>query len=209
MTPAPYATPGNATPWRVALPALTGSVVVVREVERHDAASLHEALFVPEVLASSHLIAPVGAGAAAFGRFIDAAHRDRAAGHRLCFGIVPRGCDTAIGVIDVRATETAFHRAEWCAAIAPEFWSSGVFADGARLVIEFLFGSIGARRLEARASVANERANAALMKMGATREAILRSPARRGRRAPDQILWTILAEDWADAAHGFACGAGL
>lgn len=184
------------TVWQSSLPALVGSLVVARELQARDAASLHEALFVPEVIACSRLIAPVGAGAEAFERFIEAAQRDRAAGQRLCFGIVPRGCDIAIGIIEIRAMETAFHRAEWRAAIAPEFWGSGVFADGARLVLDFLFGTIGAQRLEARASVTNRRANAALMKIGAIREAMLRAPSSRVGRNPDQILWTILAEDW-------------
>ncbi len=175
---------------------LVGSLVVVREVERRDAVSLHEALLVPEVVAASRLVAPVGAAPDAFARFIDAARRDRAAGLRLCFGIVPRGCDIAIGLIEVRAMETAFHRAEWRAAVAPEFWGSGVFRDGARLVMNFLFGTVGARRLEARASVTNERANRVLMKIGAIREAVLRAPASASGRGQDQILWTILAEDW-------------
>jgi RimJ/RimL family protein N-acetyltransferase len=182
--------------WQQGLPSLTGSLVVVREVERRDAVSLHEALFVPEVVAASHLIAPVGPGAEAFSRFIDAAHLDRAAGHRLCFGIVPRGCDIAIGVVDVRAMETGFHRAEWRAAIAPEFWGSGVFRDSATLVLDFLFGTVGARRVEARASVANERASSALMKIGAIREAVLRAPSSRSGPNADQVLWTILADDW-------------
>jgi RimJ/RimL family protein N-acetyltransferase len=185
--------------WRASLPILTGAIVVVREVRAEDAESLHEALFVPEIVAASPLVAPVGDDAAAFGRFIDAAHRDRAAGHRLCFGIVPRGCDIAIGLIEVRAMETAFHRAEWRAAIAPEFWGSGVFGDGAKLVLNFLFGTVGAQRLEARASVTNVRANGALLKIGAIREAMLRSSSSRTGRNPDQILWTILAEDWHSA----------
>jgi RimJ/RimL family protein N-acetyltransferase len=188
--------------WRESLPVLTGALVVVRELRPDDAESLHEALFVPEIVAASHLVAPLGSDAVAFAKFIEAAHRDRAAGHRLCFGIVPRGCDIAIGLIEIRAMETAFHRAEWRAAIAPEFWGSGVFADGAKLVLNFLFGTVGARRLEARASVTNVRANGALLKIGAIREAMLRASSSRTGRNPDQILWTILAEDWNWAAAG-------
>lgn len=195
-----HLTPSKPTGWRATLPVLTGSLVTVRELDHRDAASLHEALFVPEIVAASRLIAPVGAGPDAFARFIDAAHRDREAGHRFCVGIVPRGCDMAIGVIEIRAMEGSFERAEWRAAIAPEFWGSGVFADGARLVLDFLFGTIGARRLEARASVTNQRANGALMKIGAVREAMLRASSSRLGRNPDQVLWTILADDWYEAA---------
>jgi RimJ/RimL family protein N-acetyltransferase len=182
--------------WRTPLPTLTGSLVVVRELQHEDADSLQEALVVPEVVGASQLVAPIGARPGGFARFIAAARQDRAAGLRLCFGIVPRGCDLAIGIIEIRAMEPGFHRAEWRAAIAPEFWGSGVFGDGARLVLNFLFGTIGARRLEARASVSNLRANAALLKIGAIREAMLRASRSPGGRPSDQILWTILADDW-------------
>lgn len=188
--------------WRSRLPALTGSVILLRELHQNDAASLHEALSVPEVQRALS-IAPLGDGPAGISHYIETAHLERAAGQRFCFGVVPRGCDMAVGLFEVRAMETGFHRAEWRAAIAPEFWGSGVFADGARLVLDFLFGTIGARRLEARAAVTNLRAAGALMKVGAIREALLRAPCTQSGSGREQALWTILAEDRTlDAADG-------
>ena len=62
-----------------------------------------------------------------------------------------------------------------------EFWGSGLFSKGARLVVEFAFDVVGAHRLEARSAVENGRGNGALQKIGAVQEGILRkSFLRRG-----------------------------
>ncbi len=61
-----------------------------------------------------------------------------------------------------------------------------------------------ARRLEARASLANTRGNAALRKLGAFAR---RHPAEivpAPRRVHDQALWTILAEEWQTPATSAA-----
>ena len=55
-----------------------------------------------------------------------------------------------------------------------EFWGTGMFAEGARLVLDFAFDVIGVHRLEARAAVANGRGNGALRKIGAVQEGLLR-----------------------------------
>ena len=48
----------------------------------------------------------------------------------------------------------------------------------------------------ARASVANGRGNGALRKLGAVQEGILRRSFLRDGRYHDQVLWSVLAEDW-------------
>ena len=75
-------------------------------------------------------------------------------------------------------------------------WGTGLFADGAQLLVEFAIDCIGVNRLEARAAVLNGRGNGALAKMGAVREAVLRQSFERHGRRYDQHLWSILASDW-------------
>jgi RimJ/RimL family protein N-acetyltransferase len=99
----------------------------------------------------------------------------------------------------VRSLDSAFANAEWGFVIASEFWGEGIFGDGARLLIDFAFDVIGARRLEARAATENGRGNAALRKLGAVREGLLRKSFLRNGEFLDQSLWTILAEEWRDA----------
>ena len=54
----------------------------------------------------------------------------------------------------------------------------------------------GAQRLEARAAVANGRGNGTLRKIGAVQEGVLRRSFLRNGQYHDQVLWSILAEDW-------------
>jgi RimJ/RimL family protein N-acetyltransferase len=51
-------------------------------------------------------------------------------------------------------------------------------------------------RLEARAAVRNGRGNGALAKLGAVREALLRKSFLRDGENLDQVLWSILRDDW-------------
>jgi N-acetyltransferase len=71
-----------------------------------------------------------------------------------------------------------------------------VFQQGAELMLEFAFNTIGVHRLEARAAVLNGRGNGALLKMGAVREGVLRKSFQRDGRFLDQVLYAILEDDW-------------
>ena len=182
-----------ATDWRSGLPTLTGSVVTLRELRESDARSLFIALTTDEV---TRFISPPPTTVEGFEKFIAWTHRQREAGQFVCFAIVPRGSDTAIGLFQIRSLATDFANAEWGFAIAADFWGTGVFTDGARLAIGYAFEVVGAHRLEARASLANGRGNAALRKLGATREGVLRQSFLRHGEYHDQALWTILADEW-------------
>jgi ribosomal-protein-serine acetyltransferase len=74
-----------------------------------------------------------------------------------------------------------------------------VFLDGARLVVDFAFGVLGTHRLEARAAVQNGRGNGALRKLGAVQEGVLRRSLLRNGVYLDQVLWTILHDEWLQA----------
>jgi RimJ/RimL family protein N-acetyltransferase len=179
--------------WRQALPVLTGSMVTLRELRLSDAPSLLSMLSTEEV---ARFISPPPTTVEGFERFIAWTHRERAAGNYVCFAVVPHGMDSAIGIFQVRQLEPGFATAEWGFAIGSAFWGTGVFLDGAKLVVNFAFDVVGTHRLEARAAVANGRGNGALRKVGATQEGILRKSFLRNGEYLDQTLWTILDEDW-------------
>jgi len=183
--------------WRTGLPELTGSLVTLRELRASDATSLFAAVATAEV---ARFISPPPTTVEGFGRFIAWTHRQRAAGQYVCFAIVPRGSDVAVGLFQVRSLEPDFGTAEWGFALASEFWGTGMFADGARLTIEFTFDVIGSYRLEARAAIKNGRGGGALQKIGAVREGVLRKSLLRNGEYLDQCVWTILAEEWRDGA---------
>jgi [ribosomal protein S5]-alanine N-acetyltransferase len=181
------------TDWRQALPVLTGAAVTLRELRLSDAPSLLAMLSSEEV---SRFISPPPTTVDGFERFIAWTHRERAAGNYVCFGVVPHGMDTAIGIFQVRQLEPGFATAEWGFAVGSAFWGTGVFMDSAKMTVDFAFDVIGTHRLEARAAVANGRGNAALRKVGAMQEGVLRKSFLRNGEYLDQALWTILDEDW-------------
>jgi [ribosomal protein S5]-alanine N-acetyltransferase len=179
--------------WRQALPVLTSETITLRELRASDAPSLLAMLSTEEV---SRFISPPPTTVEGFERFIAWTQRERAAGNYICFGIVPHGMEHAIGLFQVRQLEPGFGTAEWGFCMGSEFWGTGIFAEGARQVVNFAFETVGVHRLEARAAVKNGRGNGALRKMGAVQEGVLRKSFLRNGQYLDQVLWTILDCEW-------------
>jgi [ribosomal protein S5]-alanine N-acetyltransferase len=179
--------------WQQRLPKLVGSQVVLRELRRSDAVSLH-ALLTPEEV--SRFISTPPSSVDGFERFIAWTARQRTAGTYVCFAVTLRGFDTAIGIFQVRDLGQDFQTAEWGFAIGAAFWGTGVFHEGAQLVLEFVFETLGVHRLEARAAVLNGRGNGALQKLGAVQEGILRRSFLCGGRYLDQALYALIGSDW-------------
>jgi ribosomal-protein-alanine N-acetyltransferase len=176
----PAAHDTTATDWQRQLPVLSAGTVTLRSLRADDARSLCALLTTAEV---ARFVSPPPTTVEGFERFIAWAHAEQAAGRYACFAVVPAGTDTAVGIFQVRQLDSAF-------------WGTGLFADGATLVVDFAFDTIGVRRLEARAAIANGRGNGALAKIGAVREAVLRQSFDRHGQRYDQHLWSILADDW-------------
>ena len=198
--------PVNATvvttsEWQRGLPTLVAAHVTLRELRLSDASSLLAMVATEEV---ARFISPPPTTLEGFERFIEWTHAERAAGRYVCFGIVPKGMDHAVGLFQVRQLESSFRLAEWGFVMGSLFWGTGIFEQGARLVLDFTFDEIGVDRLEARAAVQNARGNGALRKLGARPEALLRRSFVRNGQAMDQYLWAILADDWIvrAATHG-------
>ena len=129
-----------STDWRSGLPVLSGQRATLRELRMSDAASLCAMLTSAEV---ARFISPPPTTVEGFERFIAWTLRQRAAGTYVCFAVTLHGFDTAIGIFQVRETEPGFGTAEWGFAIGSPFWGTGVFEEGANLVLEFVFDTMG------------------------------------------------------------------
>jgi RimJ/RimL family protein N-acetyltransferase len=179
--------------WQRALPVLRGARVVLRELRASDAPSLFAMLSADEV---ARFISPPPTSVSGFEQFIAWTLRQRSAGTYACFAVTVRGYDTAIGIFQMRQIDADFRTAEWGFAIGSAFWGTGVFREGADLMLDFAFETVGVYRLEARASVQNGRGNGALRKVGAVKEAILRKSFLRNGEQVDQVLYAILEDEW-------------
>ena len=179
--------------WRSGLPVLAAAAFTLRELRTDDAASLLAMLNSEEV---ARFISPPPTTIEGFEKFIAWTHRERLAGNYVCFGVVPAGLDHAVGIFQLRSIEPGFGSSEWGFALGSAFWGTGLFVEGARLVLNFAIDIVGVQRLEARAAVANGRGNGALRKISAVQEGVLRRSFLRHGRYHDQVLWSVLAEDW-------------
>jgi [ribosomal protein S5]-alanine N-acetyltransferase len=190
----PSTTGITTSDWQQGLPTLRGEQVVLRELRASDAASLFTLLTTEEV---SRFISPPPTTVEGFSRFIDWTLRQRTAGTYACFAVTVAGFDTAVGIFQVRALDgTTFETAEWGFAIGSDFWGTGVFQEGAAMVLDFTFGTVGVHRLEARAAVKNGRGNGALQKLGAVQECRLRKSFHKNGEYLDQVLYSMLDTDW-------------
>lgn len=185
--------PGSSD-WRHALPVLSGAMVRLREVRPEDAP--HLLAMMGDAQVARFMTTPPGT-VEGFERFIAWARRERRAGSLACFVVIPHGTDEPAGLFQIRLLDDRRGTAEWGFAIGSRFWSSGFYADGAPLIVDFVFSALGVRRLVARAAIANGRGNGALRKMGAVREEILRGSLLKDGEYLDQAVWTISAPEWA------------
>ena len=191
--PIPIPAGAAGSDWRTALPVIEGVSVTLRDLRPQDAPALLSMLAVED---AATFMSPPPTDVQGFERFVAWTHEEREAGRVACFGVVPAGCDEAIGLFQVRQLEPGFATAEWGVAIGSAFWGTGIYAESAALIAAFAFETLGVHRLEARAAVLNGRANGALQKIGAVQEGLLRRSLFKNGQYLDQILWAILREDW-------------
>jgi ribosomal-protein-alanine N-acetyltransferase len=179
--------------WTTGLPVLRGRKMVLRELVNSDALSLLSMLSTEEV---AKFISPPPTTPQGFEKFVKWALREREAGNQFTFGMVPEGCDHAVGLVQVRAIAPKFAVAEWGFAVGSPFWGTGLFLASARMTLDFAFKTTGVNRLEARAVVQNGRGNGALRKLGAVQEGVLRGSLLKDGKFLDQAMWSIVAQDW-------------
>jgi RimJ/RimL family protein N-acetyltransferase len=185
----------DKTTWRNELPTLVGRMVTLREPAAQDLGPLVDLLSLGD---ASRFGLDEAVSEVAVHEFLERVLRERASGLAATYVITVSGARTVVGLVQVRQLDLSFEAAEWECTIAPSSRGRGTFIEAARLVGSFAFGSIGAHRLEARVLLQNGRANGALRKVGAVQEGVLRRSVRRDGEYFDQVLWSILKEDWGE-----------
>jgi RimJ/RimL family protein N-acetyltransferase len=181
--------------WRQQLPQLTAKFVTLREPTSADLRPLIDLLSLAD--ASRYgMEEPVTE--LAVQHMLERITRERSAGAAFTYGITITSTRALVGLVQTRQIDLSWESAEWECTLAPSWRGTGVFLETARLVGSFAFGTVGVHRLEARVLLQNGRANGALRKIGAVQEGILRESMRRGNDYLDQVLWSVLKEDWGE-----------
>ena len=190
--------------WTNRVPALNGDLTTLREVAVADIFQLLTLFSDPAV---SAYMAPPPPTLAKFAGFVEWSHQQRAQGHGVCFGIVPDGMTAAVGILQVRLDPMS-PGAEWGFVLGAHFWSTGVFADAANVLLEFAFTTMLVERLDARIALRNRRAHAAVQKLGARFESTLESSSPLGIPRDPESVWTLRAHDWRNRARDERRSAG-
>jgi RimJ/RimL family protein N-acetyltransferase len=185
----------GAATWRSELPTLTGRTITLREPVPQDLGPLVDLLSLGDATRFG-IEEPVNA--VGVQELIDRAARERANGTSVTYAITLAGTRTIGGLLQVRQLDPGFEAAEWECTIAPSSRGCGIFMEAARLAGSFAFGTLGTHRLEARVLLQNGRGNGAMRKLGAVQEGVLRRSVRSGGEYFDQVLWSILKEDWGE-----------
>jgi ribosomal-protein-alanine N-acetyltransferase len=185
----------SVSTWRNELPSLSGRAVMLREPVPQDLGPLVDLLSLGDAtrFGLDEPVSEVGVQ-----ELIERFPRERASGLACTFVITLATTRTIVGLVQVRQLDPSFEAAEWECTIAPSSRGSGIFLEAARLVGSFAFGTIGTHRIEARVLLQDGRANGALRKLGAVQEGILRRSVRRAGEYVDQVLWSLLKEDFGD-----------
>jgi RimJ/RimL family protein N-acetyltransferase len=187
--------------WRAELPVLAGRTVVLREPVGHDLPALFDLLSNPD---ASRFGLEEPLTELTVQQLLQRAARDREMGSGFMYAITLATEPMVVGLVQARQLDPAFEAAEIECTVGPAWRGTGIFLETARLVGSFVFGSLSTHRLEARVLLQNGRANGALRKLGAVEEGVLRRSIRRGGAYVDQVLWSVLKEDW--GTHWVAAG---
>jgi len=171
--------------------------MTLREVAPSDTYPLFALFSDPAV---TEYMAPPPPTLAKFAGFVEWSFQQREKGRGICFGIVPEGLDVAIGILQVRL-DPGLSSAEWGFVLSHHFWSTGIFSDAASLLAEFVFTTMRVERLEARIAGRNQRAHAAVQKLGARFESTLASTSPQGIPRDPESVFALREEDWKNRKH--------
>lgn len=180
----------DRTAWRRELPVLKGQTVTLREPTHDDVGPLLDLLSTADAVRFGlDDISDI-----AIVNLIDRAQDERAKGLSFMYLVV--ASRQVVGAVRAKALDPMFESAEWEATLLPSLRGTGIFLEVARLVGSFTFGTLGTHRIESRVLLQNGRANGALRKLGAVQEGVLRRSLHHDGHYFDQVLWSVLREDW-------------
>jgi ribosomal-protein-serine acetyltransferase len=110
------------------------------------------------------------------------------------FGIRLDG--TLVGITMLHNFDTRTATCEIGVWLAPEARGRGLVTRACRYVIDWAIGVRGMQRVQWSHSPGNERSAAAARRLGMTREGVLRSAWTLGDVRTDNVVWSVIAEEW-------------
>ena len=185
---------------------LVGRVVRLDPLVPDDAADLFAALDDERVWAAGYGGAPAGRPRDVRGMnaIVAAALAARDAGQRqpyvarLAPGRAPEPAGTVVGTSSLADWDLVHERVHlgWT-AYAPRWWGGAVNVECKLLLLGHAFDDCGFGRVKLQTDLLNTRSQAAIARLGATREGVLRRHTRRADGSfRDTVVFSILRDEW-------------
>lgn len=118
------------------------------------------------------------------------------AGTGLRWSICRPSDDRMLGHVSVFNFVEPSDRAEIGYGLDRRHWGQGYMHEALTAVVDYAFGPLGVRRLEADTHPSNEASIRALERLGFTREGLLRERWKVGEEISDSLLLGLLAREW-------------
>lgn len=184
---------------------LEGRQVRLEPLESRHAEGLWAAAQDPAIF--THLPIPPFADLAAVVRWLDEARRAQAAGTEVAYATVRRGDGRVVGstrFIDIRRPHRGLEIGwTW---LAPEAQRTAINTEAKYLMLCQAFDQWGALRVQLKTDVRNARSRAAILRLGATFEGVLRKQMLRAHdgHERDSAMFSIIAPEWPAVKAGLA-----
>jgi N-acetyltransferase len=182
--------------------SLVGRMVRLDPSVEDDADGLFAALDHPDVWASGYAGGPAARPADPAGwveRMASARADDRA-----MFTVRRLADDRIVGTSSLGDTDLANERTHlgWT-AYAPDVWSSAVNPECKLLLLTHAFENCGFGRVKIQTDLINLRSQAAIAKLGAQREGVLRRHIKRADGSwRDTVVFAVTIDDWPEVKAG-------
>lgn len=126
------------------------------------------------------------------------AERELATGEALTFAIVRRDTGEAAGTTTMFDFNAADRRLEigrtW---IGRECWRTAINTEAKLLLLAHAFETLGLLRVQLKTDIRNTRSQAAIERLGAQKEGVLRAHMRRRDGSQrDTVMYSIIADEW-------------
>jgi RimJ/RimL family protein N-acetyltransferase len=118
------------------------------------------------------------------------------AGDGLRWSVCRPADDWMLGHVSLFGFSGQNRRAEIGYGLARRHWGQGFMHEALTVVVDYAFGPLGLRRLEADTDPRNQASLLTLERLGFTREGLLRERWQVGEEISDSALWGLLANEW-------------
>jgi len=112
------------------------------------------------------------------------------------WGVVRLEDDRVIGTCTLFAINESQGRAEIGYALGREFWGHGYMKEALTALVDFAFGKLGMRRLEADVDPRNAGSLHAVERLGFRREGLLRERWKVNGELQDSVVLGLLSHEW-------------